>query len=143
MNGLISGMAWAVNGIADMLNSLRVDIPDWVPGIGGGTLGFNLPKWTPAKIPYLATGAVIPPNREFLAVLGDQKHGRNIEAPEGLIRDIIRDEMRGLQTQANGTGNGNTYHFSANINRRVLFDEVIKEGRLRQTVTGGNPFELA
>ena len=44
------------------------------------------------KIPKLATGAVIPPNAEFLAVLGDQKQGRNIEAPEGLIRQIVREE---------------------------------------------------
>ena len=32
-------------------------------------------------IPKLATGAVIPPNREFMAVLGDQKSGTNIETP--------------------------------------------------------------
>ena len=50
--------------------------------------------WTnPPQIPYLAKGAVIPPNKEFLAVLGDQKHGTNIEAPEGLIRSIFQEEM--------------------------------------------------
>lgn len=88
-------------------------------------------------IPYLATGAVIPPNREFMAVLGDQKHGNNIEAPESLLRKIVREEARGNQS---GSGN---YHFTANINRRVLFDEIIEEGKLRQTVTGQNPFEMA
>ena len=50
---------------------------------------------TPPKIPYLAQGAVIPPNREFLAVLGDQKHGTNLEAPEALIRKIVREESGG------------------------------------------------
>ena len=45
------------------------------PGSGGGTGG------RPANIPALASGAVIPPNREFLAVLGDQKTGTNIETP--------------------------------------------------------------
>ena len=90
-----------------------------------------------APIPYLATGAVIPPNREFMAVLGDQKHGNNIEAPESLLRKIVREEARGNQS---GSGN---YHFTANINRRVLFDEIIEEGKLRQTVTGQNPFEMA
>ncbi len=147
LNGLIEGMSRAVNGIADMLNSLRIDIPDWVPGIGGGTLGFNLPKWNPGKIPYLATGAVIPPNREFLAVLGDQKHGRNIEAPEGLMRDIVREETRnelmGMLNQIGGSpSGGHVIHNVVQINRRTLVDEVIKEGRLRQTVTGRNPFEL-
>ena len=45
-----------------------------------------------AKIPYLATGAVIPPNAPFVAMLGDQTHGRNLEAPEDLIRKIVREE---------------------------------------------------
>lgn len=44
------------------------------------------------QIPKLATGAVIPANREFLAVLGDQKHGRNLEMPEDLMRKIVREE---------------------------------------------------
>lgn len=44
------------------------------------------------NVPKLATGAVIPANGEFLAVLGDQKHGRNLEAPESLIRQIVREE---------------------------------------------------
>lgn len=47
-------------------------------------------------MPRLATGAVIPPNGEFLAVLGDQKHGRNLEAPEDLIRQIVREETAGM-----------------------------------------------
>lgn len=50
-------------------------------------------------IPRLATGAVIPPNREFLAVLGDQRSGNNIEAPEGLIRKIVREESGGGNTE--------------------------------------------
>lgn len=136
LNALIRAAATMVNNIAEMLNSLHIDIPDWVPGIGGGKLGFNLPKWTPGQIPYLATGAVIPPNREFMAVLGDQKQGKNIEAPEALIRKIVREETRGNQPS------GGSYHFSASINRRVLFDEIIEEAKLRQTVSGRNAFEL-
>lgn len=137
LNALIRGAATMVNNIAKMLNSLHIDIPDWVPEIGGGKLGFNLPTWTPGQIPYLATGAVIPPNREFMAVLGDQKQGKNIEAPEALIRKIVREETRGNQPS------GGSYHFSASINRRVLFDEIIEEAKLRQTVSGRNAFELA
>lgn len=47
----------------------------------------------PTSIPYLASGAVIPPNAPFMAMLGDQRNGTNLEAPEGLIRDIFREEM--------------------------------------------------
>ena len=46
-----------------------------------------------ADIPYLASGAVIPPNAPFAAVLGDQSNGRNLEAPEGLIRQIFQEEF--------------------------------------------------
>lgn len=50
-------------------------------------------------IPHLAQGAVIPPNREFMAVLGDQRSGNNIEAPESLIRKIVREETRGMSSR--------------------------------------------
>ena len=46
-------------------------------------------------LPRLASGAVIPPNREFMAVLGDQRSGNNVEAPEALIRRIVREETGG------------------------------------------------
>lgn len=55
-----------------------------------------LPRASAASIPYLASGAVIPPNAPFAAVLGDQRNGTNLEAPEGLIRDIFREEMSDL-----------------------------------------------
>ena len=41
----------------------------------------SMPSISSYRIPALASGAVIPPNREFLAVLGDQTRGTNIEAP--------------------------------------------------------------
>lgn len=55
----------------------------------------TIPPIPPLQIPALAAGAVIPPNREFLAMLGDQKIGTNIEAPESLIRRIVREETGG------------------------------------------------
>lgn len=54
-------------------------------------------------IPKLAQGAVIPPGQEFYAVLGDQKHGRNLEAPENLIRQIVREESGGNNAPINLT----------------------------------------
>ena len=76
-NGVIS----AINSMIDALNALSFEVPDWVPEIGGKTFGFDLPHVSTISIPRLAQGAVIPPNREFLAMLGDQKSGTNIEAP--------------------------------------------------------------
>ena len=45
------------------------------------------------RIPRLAQGAVIPPNREFMAVLGDQKSGTNIEAPLETMVQAFRQAM--------------------------------------------------
>lgn len=53
----------------------------------------TMPAISPASVPHLATGAVIPPNREFLAVLGDQKQGNNIEAPESAIEAAVSRGM--------------------------------------------------
>ena len=47
------------------------------------------------NVPYLARGAVIPPRAPFLAMLGDQSRGMNLEAPEDLIRKIVREEAGG------------------------------------------------
>lgn len=52
----------------------------------------SMPAISRAEIPALAAGAVIPPNREFLAVLGDQRRGNNLEGPESLFRQIVREE---------------------------------------------------
>ena len=98
INGMISGVTKGINAIIGLLNNLSFDIPDWVPEFGGKTFGFDIPKITPPKIPYLATGAVIPPNAPFMAMLGDQTNGRNLEAPEDLIRQIVREEA-GVNTQ--------------------------------------------
>lgn len=137
LNAMVSGLIAGVNLAIGVLNRIKVDIPSWIPVYGGKTFGFNLPKLSAPKIPYLATGAVIPPNAPFMAVLGDQKQGTNIETPEKLLRSIIREELGGR----NNTNN--KYQFTANINRRTLFDEMITEAMMRQASSGRNPFELA
>ena len=87
-----------LNDYIEKINKIGFEVPDWVPGIGGEDFGFNIPKLSPINIPMLATGAVIPPNAPFMAMLGDQKNGTNLETPEGLLRQIVREET------ANGSG---------------------------------------
>ena len=114
-NGLINGFELAINGIIGMfekminwivngLNKISFDVPDWVPGIGGKTFGVNISeaKFGRVSIPRLAQGAVIPPNREFLAVLGDQKQGTNIEAPLQTIVDAFNIALQGNANYASG-----------------------------------------
>ena len=87
------------------------------------------------KIPYLAKGAVIPPNKEFMAVLGDQKHGNNIEAPEGLIRRIVREESKG--------GLNGKIEVPVYLDRYIIAKAVIEGAKVLQMQSGRNPFDLA
>lgn len=134
---IVNGAIGTVNSAIGSIESAFSFGPWKVPTpFGSKTIGFSASFPRVPTIPYLAKGAVIPPRSEFLAVLGDQKKGNNIEAPEGLIRQIIRDEL------GNQQGNRDI-HITAQINRRVLFDEFIKEAKARQEYSGKNPLELA
>ena len=95
VEGMINAIIKGVNWLISQMNKISFDVPDWVPGIGGNSFGINIPSISEVKLPRLARGAVIPANREFMAVLGDQSHGNNLEAPEGLIRKIVREESGG------------------------------------------------
>ncbi|MEG1070058.1 MAG: hypothetical protein RSE27_07615 [Ruthenibacterium sp.] len=92
VNALVRGVAYGINGVVRALNTIHVTIPKWVPVYGGQSFGVSLPSVSAPQIPRLAKGAVLPPNAEFLAVLGDQKNGRNLETPEKLLRQILREE---------------------------------------------------
>lgn len=97
VNSMISAIVAGVNGIVDAVNAISIDIPnwDWLPdGIAGTHIGFSLGHVTAPQIPYLAQGAVIPPNREFMAVLGDQSHGTNVEAPLATIQQAVAAVMQ-------------------------------------------------
>lgn len=95
LEGAVNLIIGGINFLIGALNKLRIDIPD-NPIMGSLSLGFNIPKLSEISIPRLARGAVIPPNREFMAVLGDQRSGTNIETPESLLRDIYRQENSAL-----------------------------------------------
>lgn len=97
INGMIQAVVNGLNRAIDAVNTLSFDVPDWVPGIGGSSLGFDFSHITAPQIPYLAQGAVIPPNREFLAVLGDQSSGTNVEAPLATIQQAVAGVMQDLQ----------------------------------------------
>lgn len=135
INGLIRGVVSGINSVIRALNRIHFNIPSWVPVFGGRSFGFNIGTISAPQIPYLASGAVIPPNQEFLAVLGDQKEGNNIEAPESLIRQIVREETgnKGLQR----------IEVPVYLNGREIVRATVDEAKLMRIQTGRNPFELA
>lgn len=135
---VVNGAINKVNGVVSAIESAFSFGPWKVPTpFGSKTIGFKATFPRVPTVPYLAKGAVIPPRSEFLAVLGDQKQGNNIETPEALLRKIVREETAGRQT------GGGSYRFTAQINRRTLFDEMMKEAQMRRDTSGRNPFEMA
>lgn len=144
-NGLITGFENAVNSIITLfenminwvvagLNSISVQIPDWVPNYGGGKFGVNLPyvKLGRVSIPRLAQGAVIPGGREFLAVLGDQPKGQtNIETPLQTMIDAFNIAL-------NQRDSGNQT-IVLTVDGDVLFRTVVNKNRDYVNAMGVNP----
>ena len=89
INFIIGG----INLLISALNTIHFEIPDWVPIIGGKSFGISIPLVSQVALPRLAEGAVIPPNREFMAVLGDQKSGTNIETPLETMVQAFKQAM--------------------------------------------------
>lgn len=115
LNGLIAGAVAGVNGIVAAINKLSFTVPAWIPGLGGKSIGFNLKTVNAPRIPYLAQGAVLPANKPFLAVVGDQKHGTNVEAPLATIQQAVANVMQD-QTSAIAAG----FATSVEVQREIL-----------------------
>ncbi len=120
------------NSINSMLNKIR-DI-----SVFGSKPFQNLWSYSPIsvpQIPYLAKGAVIPPNAPFMAVLGDQRHGTNIEAPLSTIQEAVANVMEDYSA-ANMAGHEATVSVLRDILEAVLGieigDEVIANAVNRQ-----------
>lgn len=100
LNALLQATVRSFNTMVRGINSLKFTVPDWVPGIGGRRLGFSLGSLSAPQIPYLAKGAVLPANRPFMAVVGDQRHGTNVEAPLTVIQEavaaVLSDQLSGM-----------------------------------------------
>ncbi len=134
VNNAVGMINNAIGGIESAFSFGPWEVPT---PFGTKRIGFHATFPRVGTIPYLASGAVIPPRSEFLAVLGDQKKGNNLEAPESLLRQIVREES------GKGQGNGNTYNVTVNASGRKLLDIIISEAEMRRNRNGKNPFELA
>lgn len=98
MNSIVRAQINEMQGIIDSLKGKTVYVNvvqrNSSSSSGGGFVP-NTPVGYSAtrSVPYLASGAVIPPNAPFMAVLGDQRRGTNIEAPLATIQEAVRVEM--------------------------------------------------
>lgn len=132
LNGAINIIIKGLNWLIKQMNKISFDVPSWVPYVGGKSIGVNISYISENVLPHLAKGAVIPANDEFLAVLGDQTHGNNIEAPEGLIRKIVREE-------SGGSGEVHVTIVLDSVTGKKLFETVVRENNAVVRATGASP----
>ena len=132
LNGAINIIIKGLNWLIKQMNKISFDVPSWVPFVGGKSIGVNISYISENVLPRLAKGAVIPANDEFLAVLGDQTHGNNIEAPEELIRKIVREE-------SGGSGEVHVTIVLDSVTGKKLFETVVRENNAVVRATGASP----
>lgn len=89
IEALANGVVWAVNKMIDALNCLSIDVPSWVPKIGGTKIGFDIPNIPEVSIPRLATGGYVKANTPQLAMIGDNKTQGEIVAPENKLFEVM------------------------------------------------------
>lgn len=130
-----NGFIKAINFIIDAINSLSIDIPDWVPfGWGGKKWSPNIPNWNAqVSLPRLANGAVIQGGKPFTAILGDQPRGQtNIETPLATMIEAFK--------QAQAENGGGNYTFVAQLDGKEIFRETVRQDRMYQNTHGQSAF---
>ena len=98
-------------------------------------INLNIPTVGQITIPHLAKGAVIPPNKEFMAVLGDQKQGTNIEAPLDTIKQAMAETMASI-----GNIGGDNRDIVVQIDGYEVFRAVRKQNNIFTKSTGASAF---
>ena len=121
---LLAGIALLGGGVAlKALNSSgKTSSGSFSARSGSGRM--SVPRLSIDDVPALAKGAVIPPNKEFLAVLGDQKSGTNIEAPTSEIEAAV---ARGMQRYGGGGSNTVILEIDKQVLGRVSYQATQSE----------------
>lgn len=128
LEGAVNLIVRGVNSLIKQLNKVSLTIPDWVPVVGGNNWSPNIQPMQELKIPRLATGHVVPPNREFLAVLGDNKTETEVVSPLSTMKQAMLEALR----ESGGTGGkGTTIVFEGELAAlaRILRPYIEEEGR--------------
>lgn len=94
INGMLSGFTKGVNAMVGAVNKISFKVPDWVPGIGGNSVGFNIATVSAPKIPMLAQGAYVEANTPQLAMIGDNRHQGEFVAPEDKLSQMAVDAAK-------------------------------------------------
>lgn len=143
VSNAINDMKEWINGLLDKFNDAKSKLSSLsskgrktsaLYGGIGSNIGSIISGIGNIKIPKLASGTVIPPNAPYMAILGDQKHGTNIEAPLDTIKQAVREVV--------GNGNGGVLHAHLYLDGKEVLTSIIDMAKMEQTSTGINPLLL-
>lgn len=145
INKLTGAVQDAINWIVDKVNTLSFDVPDWVPGIGGKTFGFDLQPVSIPEIPKLATGGLAA--APTLAMVGDNPNARTdpeVISPLSKLKDMLDggriEEVIALLRQIAELLKAIDPVVYATVDRKVLFEAVVKENNGYRKRTGASAF---
>lgn len=89
IENLVNRCILGINSLIRGFNQIKWNVPDWVPGIGGKSIGFNIRQISSISIPRLAEGGWVRANNPQLAIVGDNRREGEIIAPESKITEAV------------------------------------------------------
>ena len=138
---MLQGISNGVNAVIDILNKIKIDIPDWIPIIGGKKFGINIEKVSWGNIPTLANGGVI--TSPTIAMMGEYagaSHNPEIVAPQSILQQIIASTNSELINAIFSIGNQisksvdekNTdiYMDTAKVTRRITKEQTAQKKQM-------------
>lgn len=131
--GIINLIIDALNSFIAGINKLQFDVPEWVPVIGGKQWGFDIPK-----IPPLAQGTVVPPNKRFLAMLGDNTKEHEIVSPVSTMKQAVTEAM--LELGGTGQTVKEEHYYLSETELMTILHKLVKGGERLQgpsLISGG------
>lgn len=119
IESMVNGVIRGLNRMINALNKIQINIPDWVPELGGKKFGFNIPTASEISLPRLAQGAFVKANTPQLAVVGDNKTQGEIISPEGKMREVFLGALKEFSNMMMGS---NQEYVPIENNISVFFD---------------------
>lgn len=133
VEGMVNGVIRGFNKMITSLNRLKINIPSWVPSLGGKSLGFNINSMSTVSLPRLAKGGIV--MQPTQAIIGEA--GREAVLPlqnNTEWMDILAEK---ISSKVNITSDGGTYRFIAQLDGDTLFDKVFSKKKENDFATNG------
>lgn len=133
IEGMANGVVNGINTVVKALNKLKFDIPDWIPGLGGKTFGFNIGMIPRVSIPRLAKGGVL---TEATTVLAGEYSGAKTNPEIITPQNIMRDTFEDVLANYSGNNDDRPIYLTVNVGNKKLGQILLEDLRDRTRRTG-------